>query len=422
MPVAPDVAVGEFPTRDDAPLPPPVAAVHDPLLDSSVSADPMVQERIDFWVQLWGGQQTDLFSRYLDRMAMHVHLVDEELARRGMPSSLRYLPVVESGYLPSAVSRAGATGLWQIMGPTATGLGLSVTSVVDDRRDPFAATLAALDYLEELNAQFDSWILALAAYNAGPGRVSGILNQYGAATVQSEDERFILISSRLPAETRDFIPRFYAAATLAGDPEAHGFPPVVARPLAFDEVIVPDATSLDVVARAAGVPEEEILALNPHYLRGFTPVGEVRTVRVPQGRSFQFERNYALIPPGERLSFVEHVVASGETFSHIAAQYGVSVAELTGVNNQVDPRRLQIGMRVVIPVGAQRGGATASSGMVTVASNQGAQPRGGVHVVSSGESFWTIARLYGISIQQLTAANGRSAGDVIRTGEQLRIP
>jgi membrane-bound lytic murein transglycosylase D len=320
------------------------------------------------------------------------------------------------------VSRAGATGLWQIMGPTATGLGLSVTAVVDDRRDPFAATLAALDYLEQLNAQFDSWILALAAYNAGPGRISGILNQYGAGTVQSEDERFILISSRLPAETRDFIPRFYAAATLAGNPEAHGFPPLVPRPPAFDEVIVPDATSLDVVARAAGVPEEEILALNPHYLQGFTPLGEVRTVRVPQGRSFQFERNYALIPPSERLSFVEHVVASGETFSHIAARYGVSVAELTGVNSQVDPRRLQIGMRVVIPVGGQRGNTQASSGVVAVASNQGAQSRGGVHVVSSGESFWTIARLYGISIQQLISANGRSSGDVIRAGEQLRIP
>jgi len=424
VPVAPDVAGVDTPTRDDAPLPAaPSAGVHDPLLNSTVAGDPMVQERIDFWVQLWGGQQTDLFSRYLGRMSTHVSFVDEELARRGMPPSLRYLPVVESGYLPSAVSRAGATGLWQIMGPTATGLGLSVTSVVDDRRDPFAATVAALDYLEELNAQFDSWILALAAYNAGRGRISGILSQYGAGTVQSEDERFILVSSRLPAETRDFIPRFYAAATLAGNPEAYGFPPVVPRPLAFDEVIVPDATSLDVVARAAGVPEDEIVALNPQYLSGFTPVGEVRTIRVPQGRSFQFERNYALIPPGERLSFVEHVVASGETFSHIAARYGVSVAELTGVNSQVDPRRLQIGMRVVIPVGGQRGGTTASSsGVVTVASNQGAPPRGGVHVVTSGESFWTIARLYGISIQELTAANGRSSGDVIRTGEQLRIP
>jgi len=427
VPIAPEVADRDSPTREDAPLPgAPAGAVHDPLLNSMVSGDPMVRERVDFWVQLWGGRQTDLFSRYLDRMSTHVHFVDEELARRGMPPSLRYLPVVESGYLPSAVSRAGATGLWQIMGPTATGLGLSVTSMVDDRRDPFAATLAALDYLEELNAQFDSWILALAAYNAGRGRISGILSQYGAGAVQSEDERFILISSRLPAETRDFIPRFYAAATLAGDPVSHGFPPVVPRPLTFDEVIVSDATSLDVVARAAGVPEEEILALNPQYLRGFTPPGEIRTVRVPQGRSFQFERNYALIPPGERLSFVEHVVASGETFSHIAARYGVSLADLTGVNSQVDPRRLQIGMRVVIPVGAQAGtqggGGTASSGVVTVASAQGVQPRGGVHVVTSGESFWTIARLYGISIQELTAANGRSAGDVIRTGEQLRIP
>ncbi len=422
-PTAPGVVDLDLPTRDDAPLPDGVVAeVHDPLLASPVALDPEVRERVDFWVGLWGGQQTDLFGRYLDRMSTHVHLVDEELARRGMSPSLRYLPVVESGYLPTAVSRAGATGLWQIMTATGQGLGLSVNSVIDERRDPVAATMAALDYLEELHAQFDSWILALAAYNAGPGRISGIIAQNGAGMVASEDERFILIRSRLPAETRDFIPRFYAAATLAGDPVAHGFPPVLPRPLVYDEVIVPDATSLDVVARAAGVSESEILALNPHYLRGFTPPGEVRSVRVPQGRSFEFERNFALIPPSERLSFVEHVVASGETFSHIARQYGVSVADLTGMNSQVDPRRLQIGMRIVIPVGGAEAGSPASTagGVVSVASNTAT--RGGVHVVGPGESFWTIARQYGITTEALTTANGRSPNDVIRPGEQLRIP
>jgi membrane-bound lytic murein transglycosylase D len=427
-PGAPEIAVtGEpAPTSDDAPLPPaPEFGVHDPLLASTVADDPRVLERVDFWVNLWAGQQTDLFSRYLDRMATWVHFVDEELERREMPPSLRYLPVVESGYLPSAVSRVGATGLWQIMAPTGRGLGLSITGVVDDRRDPIAATLAALDYLEELHGQFDSWILALAAYNAGPGRISGILNQYGAGHVSTEDERFILVQSRLPAETRDFIPRFYAAATLAGDPAAHGLPVIAPRPANFDEVLVPDATSLDVVARAAGVSEDVILEMNPHYLRGFTPVGEVRTVRVPQGRSFEFERNYALIPPNERLSILEHTVAAGETFSHIASRYGVSVAELTGMNSQVDPRRLQIGMTIMIPVGGAVTTASATTGgaiSVASANGTGASARGSTHTVSSGESFWTISRRYGISPEALAAANGRRTGDLIRIGEQLFIP
>src|SRR5690606_28940183 len=138
------------------------------------------------------------------------------------------------------------------------------------------------------HGQFDSWVVALAAYNAGPGRVGRLLDTHGARDLEDPDAAFLRIRDALPAETRDFVPRFLAAATLAGDPAAHGLEAPPTRPLLYDEVVVPDATSLDVVAWAAGVPEEVIVELNPHFVRGFTPPGEMRTVRVPLGRSFQF--------------------------------------------------------------------------------------------------------------------------------------
>ncbi len=332
-----------------------VASV-DVILYSATSVDPLMREAADVWVTDWTTGRVETFQTYLARMDRYEGLVDEHIEARALPRSLRYLPLVESGYAAGAVSPAGATGLWQLMGPTARELGLTVNSIVDERRDPVASTSAALEYLERLHDEFDSWLLALAAYNSGPGRVRRALRRSGSSDVASGDHRFLEIRTDLPRETREFIPRFLAAAALAGDPAGFGFTPIDAEPLDFDEVVVPDATSLDVVARAADVSEEDIRRLNPHYVRGYTPHGELRMVRVPSGSARRFQANFAAIPPEDRLSFIEHLVQSGETFSHIAGQYGVPVQELVDTNRGLDPRRLQIGMTVVVPItGARQG-------------------------------------------------------------------
>lgn len=321
----------------------------DPILDSPISFDSSVQDAARTWVEAWTTRQVGTFERYLVRMGAWEGLVGDELEARELPASLRYLPIVESGYSPLAVSRVGATGLWQLTDPTARHLGLTVNSIVDDRRDPVASTDAALDYLGDLYDEFGSWYLALAAYNAGPGRVQRLLDRYGLEQ-QTGDQRYLEIQSHLPAETRNFVPRLIAAATLAQKAEAFGLPATESAAVAFDEVTVPDATSLDVIADAAGVDEETIRELNPQFVRNFTPVGEMRTVRVPAGLGAHFERAFAAIPPDERLTFVEHVVAKGETFTKIAHLYGVPVADLTDTNRDLDPRRLQIGTRIVVPI------------------------------------------------------------------------
>jgi membrane-bound lytic murein transglycosylase D len=326
----------------------------DPILASPVSFDPGLLEDADRWLASWTRSSSETFQEYLRRMGAYETLVDAELAERGLPSSLRFLPIVESGYSPRAVSRAGATGLWQLTRPTAEELGLTVNRVVDDRHDPVASTSAALEYLATLHAEFGSWFLALAAYNGGPGRIRRLLERYGAEA-GSPDEGYLAIRPHMPAETRDFVPRLLAAATLASRPESYGFTASTPAPLMFDEVKVPDATSLDVVARAAGVDEERIRLLNPQYVSGFTPFGEARPVRIPDGLRGLFSQNFAALPPEERLSFVEHVVAPGETFSHIAARYGVGVADLADANHRLDPRRLQIGETVVVPLAARGG-------------------------------------------------------------------
>jgi len=332
--------------------PGPVA--HDEILRSAMARDPEFQGEVERWVRYWRTTAARWFPEYLQRMAAFSPLVDSSLVRKGLPPSLRYLPIVESGYSPRAVSRAQAVGLWQFVEPTARGFGMWVGPLLDERRNPFKSTEAAGDFLLQLRGQFGSWFLALAAYNSGPNRVQRVLDRYAPLAPRS-DSLFWALRGHFPRETREYLPKFFAAAMVARSPELHGFEtPADTLWFAFDEVEVPDATTLDVVAEAADVAQEEIERLNPEVVRGITPPGRTTRLRVPPGTGAAFAERYALIPPGERVTFVEHRVARGETLSHIARRYGVPLRELQAANPRVNPRRLQIGQRLTVPI-APRG-------------------------------------------------------------------
>jgi peptidoglycan lytic transglycosylase D len=347
----PTVRISPPPVADlsDPYLSPPPAVVDDPIVGSRWANDPAIRERSTFWMEYWKNRGARDFQLYLDRLEWYRPLVEKELAGRDLPASLLYLPIIESGYTARAVSEASAVGLWQLMAGTARARGLTVTPILDERRDPVRATPEALGFLHELYERFGSWYLALAAYNGGPGRMSRLLRD-GAPLAPVSDSLFVELRHRLPAETRDFIPKLIAAATLASQPARYGFSVSRGPSFAYDEVVIADAVSVDVIATAAGATQAEIETLNPQLLRGFTPPGTSTVVRVPEGKGLTFDAGLATIPESERLSFLEHRVVSGETFSHIARRYGVRVAMLQAANPEIRPRRLQIGQWVVVPV------------------------------------------------------------------------
>ena len=344
-----DIARPHVPTGGKSPaLPPPPAGVPDAIMDSRWARHPDMSARTDEWVRYWSEEGRSNFQIYLERMERYRLVVEPEIAARGMPPSLRVLPILESGYRPAAVSPASAAGLWQFMSGTARSMGLTVTSLVDERRDPVLSTPRALDFLAELNERFGSWYVALAAYNAGPARVAGILRRHDPLA-PSGDSLYVALRRELPSETSDFIPKLLAASRIAADPQRYGLEPPGTVPMVYDEVTVPQATSMDVLADVAGVPQREIEELNPQLLRGFTPYREQTRVRVPEGSGRDFARRYARVPQNERLRFLEHRVGRGETFSHIALRYGVRLAELQAANPRIRPRRLQIGQWLVVP-------------------------------------------------------------------------
>ena len=412
-----------------APFGPLEMAAFDPILTSPAVRDDEIQERIEWWLEYWRTRSNAPFQRGLARMGGYEDFITGELAKRDLPPSLVYLPLIEANYYTTAVSPAGAAGLWQFMPQTARWLGLRVDALVDERMDPFTATPAALDYILDLNKQFGSWFLTLAAYNAGPGRVESAIRRHGGGSPR-DDALFARIRERLPSETRDFIPKYIAAVHISSTPSYYGLPNTVkAAPERFDVANVEGAATIDVIAHAAGIGEEVVERMNPHLRAGVTLVRGSTAVRLPEGRGPDFAERFAMIPPRERVS--RHIVSAGETMSHIARDYGISVDALRAANPGVEPRYLQIGATLVIavrgrtlPVGARTapvpGGVTDGDSADAETPSQGGTET--VHVVLRGESLWLIARLYGVGLARLRTHNRLGGDSLIQPGDTIRIP
>lgn len=219
----------------------------------------------------------DFFHGALMRSAKYVPTMTDMLIHQGLPAELAYLPLIESGYRPQAVSPAGAVGPWQFIPETGKRYGLRIDSMVDERRDPIKSTEAAAQYLKDLHEMFGDWELSLAAYNSGEYRVARIIADTGAPDFWSMRAR-----GYLPSETSQYVPRFLAAVRIAKAPEDYGFAtPAGTAPFHFETVNVDRQLSLATAAGLCGVSTSELAELNPALRRGITPSGYA--LRVPTG-------------------------------------------------------------------------------------------------------------------------------------------
>jgi membrane-bound lytic murein transglycosylase D len=255
-----------------------------------------VNARVERWIGRFLGPDRETFEHYLVREGLYGGMVRQKLRARDMPEQLLYLAMIESGFSAGATSPVAAAGMWQFLGATARAYGLSVDAWVDERRDPVRATDAALDYLEELHAEFGSWYLAAAAYNAGPVRVAAAVRRLGGTADETDAEAmYWRIIEDLPRETREFVPKILAAAILAEQAGHFGIDVEPDLPYLFDQVLVPGGTSLRHVAEALDESPALLRELNPHLIRGATPPGRSFPVRIPLGES---HRVLAALPRG----------------------------------------------------------------------------------------------------------------------------
>jgi len=253
-------------------------------------------ERVDFFVDKFTNDPAmrDRLETFLVRSGRYLPMISIKLAERDMPHDLIFLAMIESGFDPVAYSPAHASGLWQFLAPTGRSFGLRVDAEVDERNHPERATDAALDYLEYLHGRFGSWYVAAAAYNAGEGRVARIMREVTGSEKATSEQDYYRIWSRLPKETRDYVPLMIAAARVAKDPVAHDYQHLVPdEPLDVQEVEVKPGTTLAQVAEESSSDVQELRKLNPHLKKGRVPTNTSYPVKVPTNAANRVQTSLA---------------------------------------------------------------------------------------------------------------------------------
>ncbi len=371
-----------------------------------------INDRVIAWIKYFQGPGKRHFARYLRRSGRYIPMMHKILKEERMPLDLVYISMIESGFNPHAYSHAHAVGLWQFIRATGGRYGLRVDSWTDERRDPYKATRAAAKHFKDLYRDHGDWYLAMVGYNAGPGRIKKAIRISGSRDFWDMARH----SRALRAETRDYVPKFMAAAIISKMPEKFGFKSVdYEEPLNYEHGVVNSQTDLQVIAECAGVSLDEVRNLNPHLHRGATPPVKKYKVRLPRGKKERFQKRFAKIPKQKRIMIVQYRVKGGDTLNKIARRYGVSVKSLASANNIKSYKRLRKGKLLTIPVKGGKGKA------YRVASSGGYGKKTVYHKVRRGETAGGIARKHGVKLSKLRKWNGLNKRSTIRAGRKLKI-
>ncbi|XXF76550.1 LysM peptidoglycan-binding domain-containing protein [Myxococcaceae bacterium GXIMD 01537] len=416
--------------------------------DIPVEMQPLVAQYIEFFQ----GPGRKWYRRWMSRSTRYLPVMQPILEAAGLPRDTVYLAMIESGFSATAYSWAHASGPWQFISSTGRQYGLDQDFWVDERRDPIKATYAAAAYLKDLYKELGHWYLAWAGYNTGSGRVKRMMGRYNTT-----DFWVIAEEKGLAKETKHYVPKLIAAALISKHPEAFGFSQEefeFEEALAFQEVKVPDATDLDVIARAAGVSVKAVQELNPELKRWCTPPASDKkpyTLRLPVGSAERFAQNFPKIAPQERLTFRVHKVKRGDTLSQIAEKYGSATEAILQMNRLKASRALKLGLELVIPVpvGPGKGESVLASKVAQARRSGVVAPRpeeeipagtpkapvatgpvktetiGGrtrvTYGVQEGDSLWAIANRFNVSVEDLRSWNTLPKRKKLKVGLLLEV-
>lgn len=361
--------------------------------------------------------------RWLERSQPYLPYVRRVFTKYGLPQDLVLLPFVESGYNVRAYSWAGAGGMWQFMKGTGRLYGLKADWWIDERRDPYKATDAAARHLKDLYDRFGDWYLALAAYNAGEGKISRALKHAGC------DDFFELTAKnrklsrriRLKTETRHYVPKFIAISKIFQNLDTLGFKPVSwEQETEVVHVKVPGGTDLLALARAGGMTWSDFHKYNPAFRRQVSPPHMEATAYLPVGKADKMIAYLA--NPGSRpyAGYTRHRVRSGDSWWRISRRYRVPISVLKKVNNRRS-NTLRPGQYVMVPGNGSSRSVAASRPASRASKTRAIASKRGNYIVRRGDTLWSISQKFGTTVSTVKRANGLRSSR-LKVGQRLYIP
>jgi membrane-bound lytic murein transglycosylase D len=307
----------------------------------------MMTDAVAGYINYFSGRGRGVLERALSRSGRYDEMIRRTLRQEGVPQDLIYLAQAESGFHPTALSRAGARGIWQFMASRARGYGLQRSLWVDERQDPEKSTRAAAHHLKDLYQEFGDWYLAMAAYNSGPGTVQQAVKRTGYADYWELYKRDVL-----PKETRNYVPIILAVTIMAKNPGQYGLDDIVREgPVPSDTVMIDYPVDLRLAAECAGTTPDALQDLNPSLLRWTTPsTGGPFELHLPAGTTDNYRGSIAAIPQDMRVWWRYHKVVPGDTLASIARSYRTTPQAIAKINNVEADTSLLPDTALVIPI------------------------------------------------------------------------
>lgn len=348
----------------------------------------------------------------MERSEPYIAFVRQEIDRMGLPPELAYLPVIESAYLSTAVSKSGAVGLWQFMKNSISPFDIHVTEWIDERRDFWKSTIGALRKLQDNYNYFHDWPLALAAYNAGLGAVQQAVRNTGA-----NDYWDLCGRKALKTETIHYVPKLLAVSHMLLNAGTYGIGLGWPENPQWQRIALDRSVDLGLLAEKAGINTEELKQANRELNYTVTPpTGTEYFLKV---KAVDFAAVQAVLndKTDSLVRYYVHTIRSGDTLSALAQHYEVSTAQIQDVNYGLQPQFLQIGEKVIIPALKDIGPYVGNN-----RKNDETLVFEGTHLVKKGETLWSISLAYEVDPEMLAEANNMNLNDTLREGRSLKTP
>jgi membrane-bound lytic murein transglycosylase D len=372
----------------------------------------------------WFASRPEYMARLVQRASPFLYHITAQVEQRDMPMEIALLPAIESAFKTNAISHAKAVGLWQFIPATGRHYGLKQNWWYDGRKDVYASTRAALDYLEKLNRDFDGdWFLALASYNAGEGTVSRAISKnrkQGKATDYQ--------SLSLRSETRRYVPKLIAISNIIRNPEKYGLEiPAIENKPYFEIIYLNSQIDLGVIADSANIPVEDLEHLNPGFKRWATDPKGPHRILVKTTDAERVADAISGIPQHKRVRWAYYKVRKGDSLSVIARRHGVSVASLKKTN-KLKSSRIRINQDLLIPLSSSK--RTVNNSMLYPVPRTGTQKTSErttkrdqptVISVRKGDTLWSLSKRYKVSLNDLVKWNKINKNDLLFSGQKLKI-